>query len=328
MKEVVGIQFKNNSRLYYFAPNGETYNLNEYAIVETIRGMELGKVIIPNRMVEDEEVVFELKEVLRKANDEDIKRESKHQELAQKNFAYFKKIVNEMELEMKPLYCEYTIDGSKILFYYTAEDRVDFRNLVKLLASEFKTRIELRQIGSREAARVIGGIGSCGREICCKSCLNNFDFVTMKMAKDQNMSLNVNKISGVCGKLMCCIGYEHEMYCQIKSEMPKPGEFVKTPNGTFKVKEINCLKREVVVTEKKDDIDLLVSYKEKDIVRLEIKNPMEEAVEEIISSEEIVEQPTEDLNTKQENLQPKKKKQKKFKKAPKKVKKQNNEGNN
>ena len=209
--KIVGIQFKEVGKVYYFDPLNNDFKLGEYAIVETVRGVELGKVIIPNREVEDEQIEYELKPVIRKATDEDVEQEKKNAELAKKAFEVFKKYIKICKLEMKPLYAEYTIDLSKIIFYYTADDRVDFRELLQYLAPEFRIRVELRQIGPREAARALGGIGICGRELCCKKFLQNFDFVTMKMAKEQGMSLNNAKISGACGKLMCCIGYEEEL---------------------------------------------------------------------------------------------------------------------
>ncbi len=297
MKEIVGIQFKNASRVYYFSPLEYKFNVGEYAIVETVRGLELGKVIIANRMVEDDELSHELKPVVRKANQHDLILEKKHEEMAPESFAIFKKYVNELNLPMKPLYCEYTIDSSKIIFYYSAEERVDFRELLKLLTPHFKTRVELRQIGPREAARVVGGIGSCGRVICCKTCLNNFDFVTMKMAKEQGMSLNTNKISGVCGKLMCCIGYEHELYLELKKEVPNVGQLVKTPNcACCKVVNVDYIKKIVSVQENQDGAP--VKYEAKQVSLVVPKDPNVPDCEEIVSSdeiEEIIETPQEEV---------------------------------
>lgn len=288
MKEIVGIQFKNASRVYYFSPLEYKFSVGEYAIVETVRGLELGKVIIANRMVEDDELSHELKPVVRKANQHDLILEKKHEEMAPESFAIFKKYVNELNLPMKPLYCEYTIDSSKIIFYYSAEERVDFRELLKLLTPHFKTRVELRQIGPREAARVVGGIGSCGRVICCKTCLNNFDFVTMKMAKEQGMSLNTNKISGVCGKLMCCIGYEHELYLELKKEVPNVGQLVKTPNcSCCKVVNVDYIKKIVSVQENQDGAP--VKYEAKQVSLIVPKDPNAPDCEEIVSSDDIEE---------------------------------------
>lgn len=250
MKTVVGIQFKGGGRVYYFDPLDFKFERGDHAIVETVRGLELGFVSIGNRDVEDDYLEHELKPVIRRATDKDLKQEEKNNELAPKNFEIFKKYVKEFDLDMKPLYCEYTIDGSKILFYYSAEDRVDFRELLKVLAPEFKIRVELRQIGSREAARVIGGVGTCGRELCCKTHLANFDFVTMKMAKEQGMALNTNKISGICDKLMCCIAYEHELYKELKKELPNVGQMVKTPScECCKVVSVDYIKKLVRTNE-------------------------------------------------------------------------------
>lgn len=291
MKEIVGIQFKNASRVYYFSPLEYKFQVGEYAIVETVRGLELGRVIIANRMVEDDELSHELKPVIRKANNHDLALEKKHEELAPESFKVFKKYVNQLNLPMKPLYCEYTIDSSKVIFYYSAEDRVDFRELLKLLTPHFKTRVELRQIGPREAARIVGGIGSCGRVICCKTCLNTFDFVTMKMAKEQGMSLNTNKISGVCGKLMCCIGYEHELYLELKKEVPNVGQLVKTPNcSCCKVLTVDYIKKVVTVLENPDGAP--VRYEAKQVSLIVPKDPNLPDAELVVTNDEFIEEET------------------------------------
>ena len=301
MIEIVGIQFKNASRVYYFSPLEYKFVVGEHAIVETVRGLELGKVIIANRMVEDDELSHELKPVVRKANDHDLILAKKHEELAPESFNIFKKYVNQLNLLMKPLYCEYTIDGSKIIFYYSADDRVDFRDLLKLLTPHFKTRVELRQIGPREAARIVGGLGSCGRVICCKTCLNNFDFVTMKMAKEQSMSLNTSKISGACGKLMCCIAYENELYKELKKELPAVGSFVKTPNcECCKIVGVDYLKKTVKAEENVGGtpttykacevtlIDLVKSYEAPEVIAVaeEVSEDEIEITEEVLIEEE------------------------------------------
>lgn len=250
MKKIVGIQFKGGGRVYYFDPLNYEFKRGDYAIVETVRGLELGFVSIGNREVEDNYIEHELKPVVRVAKPEDLEQEKKNNELAKKSFEIFKEFVAKLNLEMKPLYCEYTIDNSKIIFYYCAEDRVDFRELLKLLTPKFRIRVELRQIGTREAARVIGGVGSCGRELCCKTHLANFDFVTMKMAKEQGMSLNTNKISGICDKLMCCIAYEHELYLELKKDLPNVGQMVKTPScDCCKVVSVDYIKKKVKTNE-------------------------------------------------------------------------------
>lgn len=307
MIEIVGIQFKNASRVYYFSPLDYKFQVGEYAIVETVRGLELGKVIIANRKVDDDELSHELKPVVRKAIEHDLILAKKHDELAPESFKVFKKYVSELNLSMKPLYCEYTIDGSKIIFYYSAEERVDFRDLLKLLTPHFKTRVELRQIGPREAARVVGGLGSCGRVICCKTCLNNFDFVTMKMAKEQGMSLNTNKISGVCGKLMCCIGYEHEMYLELKKEVPNIGQLVKTPNcSCCKVVNVDYIKKIVSVQENPDGAP--VKYEAKQVSLVVPRDPNEKDCELVISNEDMLEEVETQEETVTENQDDKSKK--------------------
>lgn len=287
MKKIVGIQFKGFGKVYYFDPLDIDFAVGEYAIVETVRGVELGKVIIANREVEDDQIEYELKPVIRKANAEDVIQEEKNTELAKKSFEVFKKYIDVCKLEMKPLYAEYTIDQSKVIFYYTADDRVDFRELLKYLAPEFKIRVELRQIGPREAARALGGVGICGRELCCKKFLQNFDFVTMKMAKEQGMSLNNNKISGMCGKLMCCIAYENEIYKELKKEFPAVGTMVKTPTcECCKVVSVDYLKRLVKTEEVKDGMPVVHTLDEID--GYQIATALEEP--EVIATAEITEE--------------------------------------
>lgn len=248
--EIVGIQFKGVGKIYYFSPLDIKFKTGDAVVVETVRGLEMGKILIANKKVPAEEIEYELKPVVRRATHKDIDNEERNSALAPKSFEIFKKHVRSLNLDMKPLYCEYTVDSSKIIFYYCSEDRVDFRELLKLLAPEFKIRVELRQIGPREGARIIGGIGTCGRELCCKKYLQNFDFVTMKMAKEQSMSLNNSKISGACGKLMCCIAYEAELYKELKKELPQIGSMVKTPTcECCKVVGVDYLKRLVKTQE-------------------------------------------------------------------------------
>ncbi len=248
--EIVGIQFKGSGKIYYFSPLEYHFKVGDLCVVETVRGLERGKIVIANKTVNASELEYELKPVVRRATRKDIENEEKNNQLAPHSFEVFKKYVRELNLEMKPLYCEYTVDCSKIIFYYCADDRVDFRELLKRLTPEFKLRVELRQIGPREGARVIGGLGTCGRELCCKKYLQNFDFVTMKMAKEQSMSLNNSKISGACGKLMCCIAYEAELYKELKKELPQIGNMVKTPScACCKVVAVDYLKKTVKTQE-------------------------------------------------------------------------------
>ena len=271
MPKVVGIQFKGVGRIYYFDPLNFEFEQGEYAIVETVRGLEIGKVMLGNHEISKDKLEAELKPVIRKATKEDVENDAYNEELAKNAIKVFKKCVSKCELEMKPLYAEYTIDRSKVIFYYTADDRVDFRNLLKLLTPEFKMRVELRQIGPREAARALGGIGTCGRELCCKSHLRNFDFVTMKMAKDQNLSLNTSKISGACGKLMCCIAYEDELYKEFKKEFPTLNSIVRLKNGTSgKIISIDYIKRVLRIQENTDSLP--VSCTLEDIEEIKGKN--------------------------------------------------------
>ena len=246
MKKIVGIGFKDGGKIYWFNPNFLNVKVGDKVVVETVRGLELGYVVMPIREIEDKDFEHELKDIIRIASDKDIKDYNKNEERAKEDFEKAKKIIKAQKLDMKTLGCEYTLDGSKLLIYYNADGRVDFRELVKVLASEFKVRIELRQIGPSEGAKIVGGIGACGRELCCKKHLREFDLVTMKMAKDQGMALTANKITGLCGKLMCCISYENCAYLDAKKDMPAVGDIVKTPNGDeLKVTSINVLSKKV-----------------------------------------------------------------------------------
>ncbi len=272
MVNIVGVQFKGNGRIYYFDPNGLNFNLGEYVIVETVRGLELGKIIIANQTIPKSKVENELKPVIRKATEQDIEQEEKNNQLALKSFEVFKRLVEQCNLDMKPLYCEYTIDRSKVIFYYTSDERVDFRDLLKLLTPEFHMRVELRQIGPREAARVVGGMASCGRELCCAKHLRDFDLVTMKMAKDQAMSLNTTKISGACGKLMCCIAYENDLYLEIKKELPSLNSWVKTPSCNFcKVVGLDYVQRLVKTAENEEGMPSIHPAEVVEVVKNEKK---------------------------------------------------------
>ena len=230
MKKIVGVGFKEVGKIYWFNPGPLTMKEGSKVVVETIRGLELGHVVSGIKEVEDKELEHDLKDVIRIASPKDIKKYEENEERAQKALVRVKKIISEYKLEMKTLGCEYTLDGTKLLIYYNAEGRVDFRELVKALASDFKVRIELRQIGPREGVKFLGAIGTCGMEVCCKRHLREFDLVTMKMAKDQGMSLSSSKIAGICGKLMCCISYESKAYEELHKIVPGVGEQVKTPS--------------------------------------------------------------------------------------------------
>ena len=236
--EIVGVRFKKSGKIYYFDPQGLKPEIGENVIVETARGLEFGTVVIPNRFVGEDKVVLPLRPVIRIATQADIliydenKRKEKEAEVI-----CLEKIA-EHKLEMKLVDVEYTFDNNKLLFYFTAEGRVDFRELVKSLASIFRTRIELRQIGIRDETKLIGGLGVCGRPFCCKKFLDDFVQVSIKMAKEQNLSLNSQKISGACGRLMCCLRYEHELYEEELAKLPKLDAFVETPDGRGVVCEL------------------------------------------------------------------------------------------
>lgn len=235
MVEIVGVGFVKSSKPYYFDPCGEQYKMGELVIVETARGKELGHILIANRMVDESELVAELKPIERKACEDDIniyKENIKKRDEALKICA--EKIAKH-DLDMKLIDVEFMIDGSKIVFYFSADGRVDFRDLAKDLASHFKNRIELRQIGVRDETKILGGIGICGRQLCCNKWMHDFQPVSIKMAKLQNLSLNPTKISGSCGRLMCCLKFEDSMYKELRKGMPNDNERVETPEGLAKV---------------------------------------------------------------------------------------------
>jgi cell fate regulator YaaT (PSP1 superfamily) len=248
MTKVVGIRFQRAGKIYYFDPLDYDLETANHVIVETARGVEMGTVLIPPREVEDDKVVQPLKPVIRVATDEDEKTVARNKEREVEAFSICKDKIARHGLEMKLIAAEYTFDSNKLLFYFTADGRIDFRELVKDLASVFRTRIELRQIGVRDETKMIGGIGICGRELCCKAYLNDFVPVSIKMAKEQNLSLNPTKISGVCGRLMCCLKNEQETYEYLNSRMPSVGDMVTTPSGmTGKVSVVNILRQTVKV---------------------------------------------------------------------------------
>lgn len=257
MTKVCGIGFKEASKIYWFETKYLNVKVGDYVVVETVRGQELGKVVKDIEEVDESKLDHELKSIVRVASKKDIQCYLDNAEHAEIAMARTKEIISQHKLEMKTVGCEYTLDGSKLLIYYTADGRVDFRELVKSLATEFRVRIELRQIGPREGAKIVGGLGFCGREICCKQHLRDFDLVTMKMAKDQGMSLSSSKITGLCGKLMCCIAYEQNLYAELKEKMPGVGDIVKTPNcPSCKVTAVNYLKETVTTTNSEDVVEV------------------------------------------------------------------------
>ena len=231
MIDVIGVRFRSAGKIYYFAPGGEEFQTGDAVIVETARGVEFGQVAIAKKTVTDDEITKPLKTVIRKATESDRQIEEKNREKEKEAFDICLEKIRKHNLEMKLIDVEYTFDNNKILFYFTADGRVDFRELVKDLAGVFRTRIELRQIGVRDETKIRGGIGICGRELCCHTYLSEFCPVSIKMAKEQNLSLNPTKISGVCGRLMCCLTNEQETYEDLNRNLPSVGEYVTTSDG-------------------------------------------------------------------------------------------------
>lgn len=240
--EVVGIRFKEVGKIYYFDPLDIRFNKGDHAIVETVRGIECGEVAMENREIDDEEIIKPLKPIIRIATEDDLKIVEKNRIKEQEAFEICLKKIAAHKLDMKLVDVEYTFDGSKVLFYFTSDGRVDFRELVKDLASVFRIRIELRQIGVRDESKMKGGLGICGRPFCCNSFLGDFQPVSIKMAKEQGLSLNPTKISGTCGRLMCCLKYEQNAYEHLLHVTPKVGAIVDTPQGKGTVVEVNLLK--------------------------------------------------------------------------------------
>ncbi len=241
MAEVVGVRFKNVGKVYYFDPDGNTLKKGDMVIVETARGVECGEIAMENRNISDDGIVQPLKKLIRIATKEDLIKVAENRVKEKSAFDICTKKILAHKLDMKLVDVEYTFDNSKILFYFTADGRVDFRELVKDLASVFRTRIELRQIGVRDEAKMLGGLGICGREFCCSSFLGGFQPVSIKMAKEQGLSLNPVKISGTCGRLMCCLKYEQEAYLDLLRNTPKVNAIVMTPDGKGTVIDQNML---------------------------------------------------------------------------------------
>jgi cell fate regulator YaaT (PSP1 superfamily) len=241
--DVVGVRFKKAGKIYYFDPGDLSIEKDDFVIVETVRGVEYGKAVIARKQVEENDVVLPLKKVVRVADQKDRMIVEENKQAAQQAYEVCNEKVNEHQLDMKLVDVEYTFDRNKVIFYFTADGRVDFRELVKDLAAIFRTRIELRQIGVRDEAKMLGGIGPCGRMLCCSTFLGDFDPVSIKMAKDQNLSLNPTKISGLCGRLMCCLKYENDEYESAKEALPDLGEIIETPQGKGKVVGLNILER-------------------------------------------------------------------------------------
>ena len=283
MTKVVGIKFKEAGKLYYFSPGEFKVGVGDNVIVETARGLEFGTVTMGETEVKEQDLVAPLKNIIRIADEKDKKRHEEN--LAKKSEALrlCQQKVDDHKLEMKLIDVEYTFDNSKVIFYFTADGRVDFRELVKDLAAIFRMRIELRQIGVRDEAKMLGGVGNCGRGLCCNTWLSDFEPVSIKMAKVQNLSLNPSKISGICGRLMCCLKFENEVYTHLKKGMPSVGERIKTPDGMAVVTDVNIrenvVKTRLIVEEGSKDKDSeeklsaeIYNYKKDDIKRFGKKN--------------------------------------------------------
>ncbi len=278
MAIVVGVRFKNAGKVYYFDPAGCEIDEGMNVIVETARGLEFGEVTSGPKEVDDSEIVPPLKKIIRIANDKDLIQHRENVKKKEKALAICQEKVDKHGLEMKLIDVEYTFDNSKVIFYFTADGRVDFRELVKDLAGVFKVRIELRQIGVRDEAKMMGGIGICGRSLCCATWLADFEPVSIKMAKLQNLSLNPTKISGICGRLMCCLKYENSTYLDLRKGMPDVGERIKTPDGMAVVVETNIIEDKIkvrlVLEEKKGEDPEKLSpdinvYKKEEIRRID-----------------------------------------------------------
>lgn len=260
MSKVVGVRFKKAGKIYYFDPGTDSLSVGTQVIVETARGVEFGDVVVGIKEVPDKDIVAPLKKVVRVVTEEDIGINQENKEQEKVAFAAGAEKITKHQLDMKMVDVEFTFDRNKIIFYFTADGRVDFRDLVKDLAAIFKTRIELRQIGVRDEAKMIGGIGPCGRSLCCSTWLGDFEPVTIKMAKEQNLSLNPAKISGICGRLFCCLKYEHEAYQKMLGRIPSYGTRVCCQAGVGEVIESNVLTGMVKVKVKNpnDDTDEVV----------------------------------------------------------------------
>ena len=265
MTEIIGVRFKGTGKVYYFAPNDVVAKQGDKVIVETAQGLESAVVTIENKQVEDSEIVAPLKKVIRKATEQDFKIIEENVEKEKSAFAICQKKIEKHKLDMKLTSVEYSFDGTKILFYFTADGRVDFRELVKDLASEFHTRIELRQIGVRDEAKMLGGLGICGQPFCCHRFLDDFHPVSIKMAKEQGLAPNPLKISGSCGRLMCCLKYEQESYEYLSKKMPRHGQQVSTPDGVGVVADVQLLRGTVRVKFEQDGDIKFVIYDSKDV---------------------------------------------------------------
>ncbi len=283
MIEVIGIKFNKAGKVYYFDPNGQKLNIGDGVIVETSRGVEFGYVAVKNKEVAENEIVTPLKPLIRKATPADFDRLEKNKEKEKEAFEIATKKIQEHNLDMKLINTEYTFDGSKILFYFTADGRVDFRELVKTLAGIFRTRIELRQMGVRDEAKTLGAISICGRPLCCSSFLNDFHSVSIRMAKDQGLSLNPTKISGICGRLMCCLQYEQGAYEDLLKKVPGKGSLVEYDGQKGSVTETFVLRGLIKVKfgTPEEPVFKILDAKDVKILKKGKSEPVEEVPEEL-----------------------------------------------
>ena len=272
MKNIIGVRFRKLGKVYFFNPKWLEVKKGDYVIVETAQGDEYAEVVIPNRKIDDEKLTSPLKNVLRLASEADTKHYEECKKKEKEAFKLCNQKIKEHKLEMTLTDVEYKFDNSKILFYFTADGRIDFRELVKDLAAVYKTRIELRQIGVRDEVKRIGGNGVCGRELCCCTFLSDFEAVSIKMAKEQNISLNPSKISGNCGRLMCCLKYEQEVYEEKLSRLPSVGSIVKTPDGNGEVDSVETLKEKIRVKLKDGEGYFYKKYDVSDVVIIKSAN--------------------------------------------------------
>ena len=287
MQEIIGVKFKKVGKIYFFDPNGLKFNKGDNAIVETARGIELGEVAVANRMINEDKIISSLKKAIRVATPEDNKVFKENEKKAQDAFKVCEEKIAKHNLEMKLIDVEYTFDSSKLLFYFTADTRIDFRELVKDLAAIYKTRIELRQIGVRDEVKMLGGYGMCGRELCCVNHLTDLNPVSIKMAKEQGLSLNPTKISGSCGRLMCCLKHEQDVYEEKLSRLPNVGAIVNTPDGKGTVEDIQVLKEILTVRVEKDDTAIKKQYLFKDVEVLKNTRKKAEKLEEGVTKEDL-----------------------------------------
>lgn len=290
MIEVVGIRFEDIGKIYYFSPEDFEIKVGDKVVVETAMGVEMGKVVLGPKLVKEEEIIAPLKPISRLVTEEDLKNYEENKIDAEAGIKICEEKIANHNLEMEIIGAEYTLDRNKYIIYFTAEGRVDFRELVRDIASVFRTRIELRQIGVRDEAKKIGGIGVCGNQVCCKRFLGEFQHVSIQMAKDQGLSLNPSKISGVCGRLMCCLNYESDLYSESLKRMPEYGQIVYTPNGRGPVIDRNILTEEIKVRIKTDeDIEEIIEFKLEDIKMTKDKDSRFTPIEEFVDYNELKE---------------------------------------